>query len=326
MIMGLASVRGVGRRRLLAWGGATAAGLPLAMAGAGRAATAHDRIPPGTRPGGAYDRYVTRLAAEGKFSGVVLLAHRGRTVLSRGYGMADAERGIHNHEGTAFALSSAGKPFKAVAILQLAQRGKLRLTDPVGKHLTGFAPDIAEQVTIHHMLTGTSGMNTPAEDIHRVFHSREEVHEYQERWARQAKLVATPGVPNKFHAGAETAIPALIVEAVSGMTYWDYVEKHIFRRAGMTSSAFYTRPQWLTDARLAHPYMEVADGSFVDALRNLDKGSPYDYVLGRNPGRAFIDAIGDGGFGTAPDLVRFVRALGDGTLLDRPWADVFTGA
>lgn len=80
--------------------------------------------------------------------------------------------------------------------------------------------------------------------------------------------------------------------AASGMTCWDYVEEHIFRRAGMTGSAFYTRPQWLTDAHLAHPYMEVAGGTFVDA----------------------------------PDLVRFVRALGDGTLLDRPWADVFTGA
>jgi CubicO group peptidase (beta-lactamase class C family) len=256
----------------------------------------------------------------------VLLSHRGRTVLSRSYGMADTERGIRNHTGTAFTLSSAGKPFNAVAVLQLAQQGRLQLSDPVGKYLTGFAPDIAEQVTIHHMLSGTSGMNTPDEDIHRVFRSREEVHDYQQRWARQSKLVGTPGLPNTFHAGAETAIPALIVEAVTGKTYWDYVEENIFRRCGMTGSAFYTRPQWLTGAHIAHPYMKMADGSYVDAIRNLDQGSPYDYILGRNPGRAFIDAPGDGGFATAPDLVRFARALGDGTLLDRPWADVLTGA
>ena len=335
--MGSDVVRRVGRRRLIGWGGATAvgavaAGMPLASAGVGHAETAaagssgRDRVPPDTLPGGAYDRYVARLAAEGRFSGVVLLSHRGRTVLSRSYGMADRERGIRNHEGTAFTLSSAGKPFNAVAVLQLAQRGRLQLTDPVGKHLTGFAPDLAEKVTIHHMLSGTSGMNTPAEDIQRVFQSREEVHEYQERWARQSRLVGTPGVPNAFHAGAETAIPALIVEAVSGTTYWDYVEENIFRRCGMTGSGFYTRPRWLTDPRVAHPYMKMAEGRYVDAVRNLDQGSPYDYILGRNPGRAFIDAIGDGGFATAPDLVRFARALGDGTLLDRPWADVLTGA
>jgi hypothetical protein len=92
----------------------------------------------------------------------------------------------------------------------------------------------------------------------------------------------------------------------------------------MTGSAFCTRPQWLTDTHIAHPYMLLTDGSRVDAIRNLDKSSPY--VLGRNPGRAFIDAPGDGGFSTAPDLVRFAHALRDGTLLDRPWADVLTAA
>jgi CubicO group peptidase (beta-lactamase class C family) len=116
------------------------------------------------------------------------------------------------------------------------------------------------------------------------------------------------------------------VEAVAGTTYWDYVQENIFKRCGMTSTAFYTRPQWLTDAHIAHPYMTLADGSQVDALTNLDKGSPRQEVLGKNPGRAFIDAPGDGGFATAPDLVRFAHALGDGTVLDRPWADVLTAA
>ena len=49
-------------------------------------------------------------------------------------------------------------------------------------------------------------------------------------------------------------------------------------------------------------------------------------MLGKNPGRAFIAAPGDGGFASAPDLVRFGYALTDGTLLDRRWADVLLGA
>jgi CubicO group peptidase (beta-lactamase class C family) len=316
----------------MAAAGMVAAGVPLVSAGIGHAdsgptdSSGHDQIPPDTLPGGAYDRYVAQLAAEGKFSGVVLLSHRGRTVLSRSYGMADQEKGIPNREGTAFSLSSAGKPFHAVAILQLAQQGKLQLSDTVGKHLTGFATDIADQVNIHHLLSGTSGLDMPEEDVQRVFQSRDEVHEYYERRARQAKLVGVPGTPDTAHAEAEVTISALIVEAVAGTTYWDYVQKNIFKRCGMTGSAFYTRPQWLADKHIAHPYMELADGSVVDAVRNLDKGSPYPYVLGKNPGRAFIDAPGDGGFATAPDLVRFAHALGDGTVLDRPWADVLFGA
>ena len=334
--MGSDSVRGIGRRRLIRWGGVAAAGaaigVPLVNAGLARAGTTpagasgHDRIPPATLPGGAYDRYVAALAAQGKFSGVVLLSHQGHTVLSRSYGMADQEKGIPNQEGTAFSLSSAGKPFNAVAILQLAQRGKLLLTDTVGKFLTGFARNIAEQVTIHDLISGASGLAAPDEDVQRIFGSQDEVHAYYEQRARQATLVGVPGIPDTTHAEPDVTIPALIVEAVSGKTYWDYVRENIFGRAGMTGSGFYTRPQWLTDEHIAHPYMTLADGSVVDALTNLDKGSPYPDELGKNPGRAFIDAPGDGGFVTAPDLVRFAHALADGTLLDRPWADVLTAA
>jgi CubicO group peptidase (beta-lactamase class C family) len=318
----------------LAAAGVVAAGASLAGPPSGQAAAAEQRrpgpagpdVPPAARPGGAYDRYVAKLAADGKFSGVVLLSHKGRTVLSRSYGMADEEKGIRNHEGTAFALSSAGKPFHAVAVLQLAQRGKLKLSDTVGTHLKGFADNIAKQVTIHHLLSGTSGLESPEENVQRVFQSREEVHEYYEQRARQAKLVGVPGAPDTSHAEAEVTLSALIVEAVAGTTYWDYVEENIFKRCGMTGSAFFTRPQWLADEHIAHPYMTLADGSRVDAVRNLDKSSPDENVLGKNPGRAFIDAPGDGGFVTAPDLVRFAQGLSNGTLLDRPWADVLTGA
>jgi CubicO group peptidase (beta-lactamase class C family) len=331
--MGSKPAGGIGRRRLIRWGGVAAAGVaagvPLGSAGISHAGTtptgSSGQVPPDTLPGGSYDRYVARLAAQGRFSGVVLLSHQGKTVLSRSYGMADRENEVPNREGTAFSLSSAGKPLHAVAILQLVQQGRVQLTDTVGTRLTGFATDIAEQVTIHHLLSGTSGMNTPDEDTQRIFRSRNEVHEYYERWARQSTLVAPVGTPTN-HAGSEVVIPALIVEAVTGKTYWDYVEENIFKRSGMTGSTFHTRPQWLSDPHIAHPYMTIANGSQVDAVRNLDQGSPAPGVGGKNPGRAFIDAPGDGGFATAPDLVRFAHALTDGTLLGRPWADVLFGA
>ncbi|MGW6244323.1 serine hydrolase domain-containing protein [Streptomyces roseolus] len=325
-------VRGVDRRRLLGWGGLTAAGAAAAAAQLADARPGHaapaptypHAVPPDARPGGAYDRYVARLAAEDRFSGAVLLSHRGRTVLSRSYGMADKEKGIRNHQGVAFNLSSAGKPFGAVAVLQLAQRGEVRLSDTVGTYLTGFSREIAEKVTLHHLLSGTSGLDTPAEDLQRVFRSREEVREFYEWWARQSKPVAAPGTPTD-HSGAEVTIPALIVEAVTGMTYWDYVEEHVFRRCGMTGTAFSTRPQWLADKHIAHSYMRQADGSRVDAVRHLDRGSPDPLQLGKNPARGFIDPPGDGGFATAPDLVRFAHALADGTVLSRPYAELFTG-
>jgi len=328
------SERGIDRRRLVKWGGLSAAGVvaaaPLVDAGIGHAAPAgRDKIPPDTRPGGDYDRYVAGLAAEGKFSGVVLLSYRGRTVLSRSYGLADREKGIRNHEGVAFNLSSGSQPFLSVAVLQLVQRGRLALSDPVGRHLTGFAQEIAEKVTIHHLLTSTSGMDAPMPDWQRVFHSRAEVHEYHQQWARQATLVGVPGAGSNGHlpgGGVGLTIAAQIVEKVSGMTFWDYVHKHVFERCGMSGSAFYTREQWLTDGHLAHPYMLQADGSLVDAVRNLGKGSVDPNTLGRNPGRGFIGYASGDGFATARDLVRFAEALRDGRVLDKPYADMFAGA
>jgi CubicO group peptidase (beta-lactamase class C family) len=325
-------VRGIGRRRLVTWGGlaagVVAAGAPLLGARTAHAdSSRRGRIPPDTRPGGAFDRYVAELAAEGKFSGVVLLAYQGRTVLSRSYGMADRERGIRNHEGVAFNLSSASQPFLSVAVLQLLQQGRLALADTVGKHLKGFPEEIAGKVTIHQLLTSTSGLDAPMPDWQRVFHSREEVHENNQQWTRQATLV--PGTESNGHrpgGGVGLAMAAQIVEAVSGMTFWDYVHEHVFRRCGMKRSAFYTREQWLTDKRIAHPYMLQADGSLLDAVRNLEKGSVDRYTRGRNPGRGFIGHASGGGFATAPDLVRFAEALRDGTVLDRPYAELFAGA
>jgi CubicO group peptidase (beta-lactamase class C family) len=243
---------------------------------------------------------VAELAARDEFSGVVPLSHRGRTVLSRSYGTADEERGIRNHEDIAFTLSSASRPFLSVAILQLVQRGAVALSDTVGDHLTGFAAAIADQVTVHHR-----------------------------RWTRQAELVAVPGSSDNDHrpgGGAALAIAAQIVEAVSGTTFWDHVHEHVFERCGMTGSAYHTRHEWLTDEHIAHPYVRQADGSRVDAVRNLDRGGLHPLAPGRNPGRGFIGYSSGDGFATAPDLVRFANALRDGTVLNRPHADLFTGA
>lgn len=337
------SVRGIDRRRLLGWGGLAAAGVvtgaqllsaPLAnadpaptdlgtrQANADLAATDLD-VPPDCRPGGAYDRYVAGLAAQGKFAGTVLLAHQGRTVLSRSYGLADREKGIPNSADVAVSLSSAGIPFCAVAMLQLVQQGKVELSDPVGTYLSGFAKDIAEQVTIHDMFVGTSGLFTPDDDVQRIFTSRDEVQQYYAQWTRQATLGFTPGTGLDNHSGATFVIPIQIIEAVTGQTYWEYVQDNIFARAGMTGSAFYTRPQWLTDPHIAHSYLLQPDGSLVDAVRNLDKSSVDPNELGRNSARSFIDYDG---FATAADLVRFAQALREGTVLDRPYADLFTSA
>ncbi|MCF2532475.1 serine hydrolase domain-containing protein [Yinghuangia soli] len=287
-----------------------------AQAGGGRPA---GRIPDDLRPGGAYDRFVARLAAEDKFSGTVLLSHRGRTVLSRAYGMADKEVAVPNTPDTIFALASASKPFTALAVLKLAQQGKIDFYGTLGTYLPGFPPAIADTVTIHHLLTHTSGMGdllNNAEFLEQVgtWTSADQVTAELVRIIGTQPLEFAPGSDNRYSNSGYDVLGA-IVAAVSGQSFYDYVRQHVFTPAGMTRSDFYTRPQWLSDPRLAHPYTRKPSGERIDALR-----------AGEGAARMFIGTGGGNAFSTTADLARFAQALTGGALLDPAYTELFMSA
>jgi CubicO group peptidase (beta-lactamase class C family) len=104
--------------------------------------------PKDLRRGGAYDRLLARLAAEDKFSGTVLLAHRGRPVLARSYGMANKDQSIPNGQDTLFNLPLITKSFTAVAIAQLAQQGKVGFHETLGAYLNGFSAEVANTAIV----------------------------------------------------------------------------------------------------------------------------------------------------------------------------------
>ncbi len=283
------------------------------------AAPGSDRIPEDLRPGGAYDRFAAKLAAEDKFSGAVLVSHRGKPVLSRAYGMADKQLSLPNQVDTIFALASASKPFTALAILQLAQQGHITFYDTLGTYLNGFPATIAGSVTVHHLLTHTSGMGdllTDQEFLAKAgtWTSAEEVMTELMNIIRKQPLKFAPGTGNLYSNNGYDTLGA-IVAAVSGQSFYDYVRTHIFAPAGMTRTDFYTRPQRLTDRRIAHPYTLDASGQRVDALRT-----------GEGASRMFIGTGGGNAFSTAPDLVRFACALQDGKLLNPAFTELYVSA
>jgi CubicO group peptidase (beta-lactamase class C family) len=92
--------------------------------------------------------------ASDHFAGAVLIAHNGKPVFAQAYGLADREHNLSNTVKTRFHIGSMNKMFTAVAIVQLAQQGKLDFDDPVGKYLKDYPnQDIATKVTIRHLLT-----------------------------------------------------------------------------------------------------------------------------------------------------------------------------
>jgi len=114
-----------------------------------------------------------------------------------------------------------------------------------------------------------------------------------------------------------------IVATLSGRHFHEYVAEHVLRPAGMSSSDYYTREDWLNDPRIAHPYMYQEDGSRIDAVRNLDAGAVLGGGPGSNAARGFIGSGGGGGFATAGDLVRFATALADDRLVTPAFRELY---
>jgi CubicO group peptidase (beta-lactamase class C family) len=103
------------------------------------------------------DAYMAAMTDSGLFMGAVLVAQDGKVLLSHGYGMANLEHEIPNTPQTRFDIASVSKTFTATLVLLLAEHGKLSLQDPICKYLSD-CPPAWKEVTIHHLLTHTSGI------------------------------------------------------------------------------------------------------------------------------------------------------------------------
>jgi CubicO group peptidase (beta-lactamase class C family) len=265
-------------------------------------------------PGGAFDRLIAQLAARDQFSGTVLLSRHGVPVLSRSYGMADRQRGVPNGPDTIYALASDGKPFTGVAVTQLAQQGKIDFAAPLGTYLDGFPAAIADTVTVHQLLTHTSGMGDYLGSAAWQTQSPNFTSAAQEFDAgldivRAEPLSFPPGSSYRYSNSGYFTLGA-IVARVSGLSYYDYVRRNVFGRAAMSSAGFYPKPQREADPRFAHPYATQPNGQRVDVSAN----------------EPFVGTPSGDACASAPDLVAFGHALVGAHLLDQAYTDLMTGA
>jgi len=245
-------------------------------------------------------------SAAGRFSGAALVAKDGNPIFSEAYGLADREKKIPNTLDTKFRLGSMNKMFTATAVLQLVQAGKIQLDAPLGKYLPDYLnADIRNKVTIHQLLTHTGGTGDffgPEYDAHRL-----EIRTL----ADYVKLFGSRG-PG-FEPGSRFEysnygfiLLGRIVEVVSGQDYYDYVEKHIFLPAGMTSTN--STPEEIAVANRSIGYMKRGGADWQSNTSTL----PY---RGSSAG---------GGYSTVGDMLRFAQALTSFKLLNQHFAELLT--
>jgi CubicO group peptidase (beta-lactamase class C family) len=237
--------------------------------------------------------------AADRFSGAVLVAKNGNAIFEQAYGMADRTAKIPNKTTTRFRIGSMNKMFTAVAILQLVQQGKIALTDMLGKFLPDYPNhDVASKVTIHTLLTHTGGSGDifgPEFDAHRL--ELKKLDDYVALYGKRG-LAFEPG-SRWAYSNYGFLLLGVIIEKVSGQSYYDYVDEHIFKPTGMRSTGSLPEEQSVPDRSVGY----TRDGATAPWAPNTDT-LPY---RGTSAG---------GGYSSVEDLLRFANALSGLKLLD----------
>lgn len=195
------------------------------------------------------------------------VVHDQQLVWSKGFGFADIAAKKPMSADTRFRIASNSKIFAAIAILQMREQGKLRLDDPVSKHLPWFTMKPARvddgAITIEQLLSHSSGLQREAGDHWSSFNFPSEAELKALMTGRQA---AFPPQTRWKYSNLAFGIAGLVVEQVSGQRWADYVNANILKPLDMSASSI-DQP----DPGLATPYAaRTPEGTrrvlpFVDA-------------------------------------------------------------
>lgn len=183
------------------------------------------------------DELVQKYNALGQFNGAVLVAEDGNIILSKGYGMADFEKQIPNTNETKFRLASVTKQFTAMLIMQLAEKGKLKLEGKLSDYLPYYRKDIGEKITIHQILSHTSGLANYTND--RKFMQDESSikvipKEFVLKYCSE-DLIFEPGTKWEY-SNSGYFILGLVIEEITGKSWEENLQENILTPAGMLNS------------------------------------------------------------------------------------------
>lgn len=254
----------------------------------------------------ALKKKADEVAAADRFSGAVLLGRNGKSVFAQAYGLADREKKTPNTLKTRFRLGSMNKMFTAVATLQLVQSGKLDLKAPFGNYLTDYPnKDVASKVTVEQLLMHTGGTGDifgPEFETRRL--ELKTLQDYVNLYGRRA-LAFEPGSKWQY-SNYGFLLLGVLIEKVSGKSYYDYVQEHIFKPAGMTATASDPEDQAVVDRSIGYTRFTGP------VLQPNTETLPY---RGTSAG---------GGYSTVEDLFKFATALQTNKLLNAQYTEMLT--
>ncbi len=184
------------------------------------------------------EAYLQAMTQANKFCGAVLVAQEDQVLFSGGYGIADREHDAPNTPQTKFRLGSITKQFTSVAILMLEEQGKLSVQDPISRYLP-YSPEHWKDITVHHLLNHTSGLGNLA-DIPGIQETKARlplsVREIIETF-REIPLEFRTGTAYRY-SNSGYIVLGDIIERVSGLSYEEFLQAHIFGPLEMADSGY----------------------------------------------------------------------------------------
>jgi len=185
------------------------------------------------------DEYLTRAHKTGQFNGAALVAENGKVIYKKGLGLANMEWNVPNEADTKFRLASITKQFTAALILQLVEQGKLKLDGKLSEYLPDYRKDVGDKVTIHHLLTHTSGIpsyTSLPKFMEEQTRNSYQVAEFVKRYASN-DLEFEPGKQFSYNNSGYFLLGA-IIEKIHGKPYEQVIKENIFDPLGMKNSGY----------------------------------------------------------------------------------------
>lgn len=247
------------------------------------------------------DEYLKAQVKVNRFGGAILVARDGKVLASKGYGMANVEHDIPNTPETKFRLGSITKQFTAAAILLLEERGTLSVQDQVCKYVPE-CPDAWREITIHHLLTHTSGIPnfTSFPDYLKTMMQPSPAASTVERF-KGKPLDFKPG-ERMSYSNSGYVLLGYIIERITGKSYDAFIRENIFEPLKMTNTGYDVSSQILKHR--AAGYARRGDG--------LTNAAYLDMTIPHAAGALYS---------TVEDLYLWDQALYTEKLLSKPSLD-----
>lgn len=253
------------------------------------------------------DSFVDASSQNDQFSGSILIAKNGIVIYGKVAGLADNENKIPNTEKTSFSIASVGKIFTATLIMKFVETGRLKLDEPIGKYLPGISIPNRNKITIHHLLSHTSGlgnyMSHPG--YPKMLNKQLQIDDVIPLISEQPLLFDKPGLRHEY-SNSGFIVLGKILENVMGKKYEEILDEMILNPLSMTSTKF-----------------SVDRNNVKDIATGYRKSSPqgeWESTI-----NFFPVPLSDGGiFTTSKDLLKFDKALFSGKIIGNETLELMT--